>query len=43
MCPKDGYLIFQNSELICGNMGKGTIGGGNKTGLIYRLIQDNGT
>ena len=40
MCPKDGYVIFDNGILMCGNLGKTTLGGGNKNGLIYRLIKD---
>ncbi|EGR30247.1 hypothetical protein IMG5_137010, partial [Ichthyophthirius multifiliis] len=41
MCPKDGYVVFQNSELLCGNLGKTTLGSGNKNGLFYRLSRDN--
>ena len=38
MCPTDGYVLFYKSELICGNLGKTTLGAGNKTGLFYRLL-----
>ncbi len=31
MCPKDGWVIFRNSELISGRIGKGVLGG-NKVG-----------
>lgn len=41
MCPNDGWVIFQNSELICGNLCKTTMGSGSKTGLYYSLIRDN--
>eukprot|EP00826_Nyctotherus_ovalis_P051880 TRINITY_DN6511_c0_g1_i3.p1 TRINITY_DN6511_c0_g1~~TRINITY_DN6511_c0_g1_i3.p1 ORF type:complete len:1080 (+),score=294.21 TRINITY_DN6511_c0_g1_i3:96-3335(+) len=41
MCPSDGYVVIRNSELICGNIGKATIGGGSKTGLVYSLMKDN--
>jgi len=41
MCPSDGYVIIRNSELICGNLGKATIGGGSKAGLVYSLMKDN--
>ena len=41
MCPKDGYVIFKNSELMCGGLGKVTMGGESKTGLMYSLIRDN--
>lgn len=33
---KDGYVLIQNSELLSGNIGKATLGGGNKNGLLYR-------
>ena len=26
MCPNDGYVYFRNSELISGQLGKGTLG-----------------
>ena len=41
MCRKDGYVIFKNSELMCGGLGKITMGGESKTGLMYSLIRDN--
>jgi len=41
MCAKDGYVMFQSSELLCGNLGKTTLGSGNKNGLFYRLSRDN--
>ncbi len=34
MCPKDGYVCFHNSQLLCGRLGKATLGGGNKAGLF---------
>lgn len=37
---KDGYVVFKNSELLAGQLGKNTLGG-NKTGLIYTLLRDN--
>jgi DNA-directed RNA polymerase III subunit RPC1 len=40
MCPNEGYVIFRNSELVCGQIGKGVLGG-SKTGLIYVLIRDH--
>ncbi|KAL7999807.1 putative DNA-directed RNA polymerase, subunit beta-prime [Plasmopara halstedii] len=42
MCWKDGYVCFRNSELICGNLGKKTLGDGSKQGLFYVLIRDHG-
>ena len=41
MCKNDGWVIFQNSELICGNLCKPTMGNGSKKGLFYSLIRDN--
>ena len=40
MCLKDGWVIFRNSELLSGQLGKNTLGG-NKSGLIYALLRDN--
>jgi DNA-directed RNA polymerase III subunit RPC1 len=39
-CVKDGWVLFKNSELLLGQIGKTTLGG-NKTGLIYHLLRDN--
>ena len=33
MCPADGWVCFRNSQLLCGRLGKATLGGGNKAGL----------
>jgi DNA-directed RNA polymerase III subunit RPC1 len=41
-CPEDGFVCFQNGELICGNLGKKTLGGESKHGLFYVLIRDYG-
>jgi len=41
MCRLDGWVIFQNSELISGLLCKPTMGGGSKNGLFYSLIRDN--
>ncbi|XP_064966340.1 DNA-directed RNA polymerase III subunit 1-like isoform X2 [Musa acuminata AAA Group] len=40
MCPSDGYVYFRNSELICGQLGKVTLGNGNKDGLFSVLLRD---
>ncbi|CAL9179969.1 unnamed protein product, partial [Musa hybrid cultivar] len=40
MCPCDGYVYFRNSELICGQLGKVTLGNGNKDGLFSVLLRD---
>lgn len=34
MCPLDGYVVFRRSELLCGRLGKVTLGGSNKSGLF---------
>ena len=41
-CPNDGWVAFRNSELISGNIAKGAIGDGSKTGLLYVLLRDCG-
>jgi len=40
MCERDGFVIIRNSELMCGNCSKGTVGG-DKAGLLYSLIRDH--
>ncbi|PIA38792.1 hypothetical protein AQUCO_02700173v1 [Aquilegia coerulea] len=40
MCQNDGYVYFRNSELICGQLGKVTLGNGNKDGLFSILLRD---
>ena len=42
MCPDDGYVCFQDSELICGVMDKAWLGDGQKNGLFAILLRDNG-
>ena len=38
----DGWVIFRSSELICGRLGKTTLGGGSKTGIFQVLSTDYG-
>ncbi len=38
----DGWVIFRSSELICGRLGKTTLGGGSKSGLFQVLSTDYG-
>ena len=38
LCPNDGWVIFRNSELLAGRLGKSTLGGGNKAGLFQVCI-----
>ncbi|KAL3824530.1 hypothetical protein ACJIZ3_020559 [Penstemon smallii] len=40
MCPKDGYVYIHNSELISGQLGKATLGNGNKDSLYSVLLRD---
>ncbi|KAH0454085.1 hypothetical protein IEQ34_018409 [Dendrobium chrysotoxum] len=40
MCPRDGFVYFRNSELICGQLGKATLGNGSKDGLFAVLLRD---
>lgn len=40
MCPNDNYVTIRNSELLSGNVGKATLGDGNKNSLFYTLIRD---
>ncbi|XP_074317264.1 DNA-directed RNA polymerase III subunit 1 [Silene latifolia] len=40
MCPADGFVYFRNSELISGQVGKATLGNGNKVGLFSVLLRD---
>ncbi|KAL8485814.1 hypothetical protein ACS0TY_027920 [Phlomoides rotata] len=42
MCPKDGFVYIRNSELISGQLGKATVGNGNKDGLYSVLLRDYG-
>jgi len=41
-CPKDGFVVFRNSEHISGNLAKKTLGGESKKGLVYVLLRDHG-
>ena len=38
-CDADGYVLFRNSELLCGNIGKKILGG-SKPGLFFVIIRD---
>ncbi|KAK9768440.1 DNA-directed RNA polymerase III subunit C1 (rpo31) [Basidiobolus ranarum] len=42
LCPNDGYLVIQNSELLCGVMDKSIVGDGNKFSLFYVVLRDYG-
>ena len=34
LCPRDGFVVFRQSELLTGRLGKVTLGGSNKSGLF---------
>ncbi|CAG9460748.1 unnamed protein product [Pedinophyceae sp. YPF-701] len=40
LCPNEGFVLVRNSELLCGRLGKMTLGGGNKNGLFAVLNND---
>ncbi len=40
MCPRDGWVCIRNSELMCGNLCKASLGG-SRSGLFYCLIRDH--
>ena len=42
MCPDDGYVCFQDSELVCGVLDKAWLGDGQKNGLFAILLRDAG-
>ncbi|XP_010606158.1 DNA-directed RNA polymerase III subunit RPC1 isoform X3 [Fukomys damarensis] len=42
LCVNDSYVTIQNSELMCGNMDKGTLGSGSKNNIFYILLRDWG-
>ncbi|ELR16951.1 DNAdirected RNA polymerase subunit A [Acanthamoeba castellanii str. Neff] len=43
MCRKDGYVVFHQSELLCGIMDKKTLGGGSKENIFHVLMRDYST
>ncbi|SCV70568.1 BQ2448_3330 [Microbotryum intermedium] len=42
MSPNDGYLVVQNSEIMCGVMDKSTVGDGNKRSVFAVIQRDYG-
>ena len=40
MCPADGWVQIKDSTLLCGNLGKATLGSGSKDGLFSILLRD---
>lgn len=42
MCPKDAYVCFRGGELMCGQLGKKTLGDGSKPSILYVLARECG-
>ncbi|KAF7729475.1 hypothetical protein EC973_004455 [Apophysomyces ossiformis] len=42
LCPKDGWLVVQNSEIMCGLVDKAIVGDGNKNSVFYVILRDYG-
>lgn len=42
LCPKDGFVSFRGGELISGQAGKKTVGGGSKRSILYVLARECG-
>jgi DNA-directed RNA polymerase III subunit RPC1 len=42
MSPNDGYLVIQNSEIMCGVLDKKTVGDGNKSSVFGIILRDYG-
>ena len=43
MCPNDGFVVMQNSELLCGRLDKSSLGSGSKSSFVYVLNRDFGS
>ena len=41
MCYRDGWVVIQHSQLLCGNLTKLTMGAGSKDGLVSVLARDD--
>lgn len=42
MSPNDGWLVIQNSEVLCGVMDKSTVGDGKKNSVFGVMLRDYG-
>jgi DNA-directed RNA polymerase III subunit RPC1 len=42
MDPNDGWLVVRNSEVMCGQMDKSTVGAGKKDSIFYVILRDFG-
>ncbi|CAJ0633518.1 5567_t:CDS:10 [Entrophospora sp. SA101] len=43
LCPNEGYVVIQNSEIMCGVIDKSLVGDGNKHSLFYTILCDYGS
>lgn len=43
MAPNDGYLVIQNSEVMCGVFDKATVGDGKKNSVFGVILRDYGS
>jgi DNA-directed RNA polymerase III subunit RPC1 len=43
MSPNDGYLVIQNSEVMCGVFDKATVGDGKKNSVFGVILRDYGS
>ncbi|KAJ1979778.1 DNA-directed RNA polymerase III subunit C1 (rpo31), partial [Dimargaris cristalligena] len=42
MCPKDGYVVVQNSVIMCGLMDKALVGGSKDTSVLFFILKNYG-
>ncbi|KAG8407960.1 DNA-directed RNA polymerase III subunit C1 (rpo31) [Metarhizium acridum] len=42
MDPNDGWLVVRNSQVMCGQMDKSTVGPGKKDSIFYVILRDYG-
>jgi DNA-directed RNA polymerase III subunit RPC1 len=40
LCKHDGFVIFRNSELLCGQLDKTILGSGSKSNVFYLMLKD---
>ncbi|KAJ1653024.1 DNA-directed RNA polymerase III subunit C1 (rpo31) [Dispira simplex] len=42
LCPNDGYVIIQNSEIMCGSMDKAIVGGSKSSSVLFFILKNYG-
>eukprot|EP01114_Cavostelium_apophysatum_P019234 TRINITY_DN6142_c0_g1_i1.p1 TRINITY_DN6142_c0_g1~~TRINITY_DN6142_c0_g1_i1.p1 ORF type:complete len:1415 (-),score=417.97 TRINITY_DN6142_c0_g1_i1:165-4409(-) len=42
MCSREGWVVYRNSELLCGVMDKVGLGGSSKANIFHAILRDNG-